>query len=98
TSTASALRRLDDRLDGRFLDLRHRASEYKQDTLNTRLGFLTVISTIFLPLTLLAGIWGMNFERMPELQQPYGYPIALGLMLMIASAVAWYLYKRGWFD
>ena len=98
TSTASALQRLDDRLDGRFLDLRHRASEHKQDTLNARLGFLTVISTVFLPLTLLAGIWGMNFEMMPELKSPYGYPIALGIMLMIAAAVAWYLHKRGWFD
>lgn len=98
TSTASALRRLDDRLDGRFLDLRHRASEYKQDTLNARLGFLTVISTLFLPLTLLAGIWGMNFEMMPELRNPYGYPIALAIMLLIAAMVAWYLYKRGWFD
>ena len=98
TSTANATRRLNDRLEGRFLDLRHRASEYKQDTLNLRLGFLTVISTIFLPLTLLAGIWGMNFEGMPELKHPYGYPIALGLMLLVAGIVAWSLRKRGWFD
>lgn len=98
TSTANATRRLNDRLDGRFLDLRHRASEYKQDTLNVRLGFLTVVSTVFLPLTLLAGIWGMNFEAMPELKSSYGYPMALGLMVLIAGAVAWSLYKRGWFD
>jgi magnesium transporter len=98
TSTANAMRRLDDRLDGRFLDLRRRASEFQQDKLNTRLGFLTVISTIFLPLTLLAGIWGMNFETMPELKHPYGYPLALGLMLLVAGAVAWSLRKRGWFD
>jgi magnesium transporter len=98
TSTASATRRLSDRLDGRFLDLRHRATEYKQDTLNVRLGFLTVISTIFLPLTLLAGVWGMNFETMPELKHPYGYPMALGLMLLVAGGVAWSLRKRGWFD
>lgn len=97
TSTASATRRLDDRLEGRFLDLRHRTSEHKQEILNRRLGFLTIISTVFLPLTLLAGIWGMNFEAMPELQNPYGYPMALGLMFVIASGVAWFLYKRGWF-
>jgi len=97
-STASAARRLDDRLDSRFLELRHRASEHKQDTLNLRLGFLTVISTIFLPLTLLAGIWGMNFEVMPELKQPWAYPTALGLMALVAAAVAWSLRKRGWFD
>ena len=97
-STASAVRRIDDRLDGRYIDLRHRASEYRQDMLNERVGFLTVISTVFLPLTLLAGIWGMNFESMPELKHPLGYPLALGLMSLIAAAVVWSLYKRGWFD
>jgi magnesium transporter len=98
TSSANATRRLDDRLQDRFTELRHRASEHKQDTLNLRLGFLTVISTVFLPLTLLAGIWGMNFETMPELSHPYGYPLALGLMLLVAGSVVWSLRKRGWFD
>ena len=97
-SNANATRRLDDRLQDRFQELRHRGSEYRQDTLNRRLGFLTVISTVFLPLTLLAGIWGMNFETMPELSRPYGYPIALGVMLLVAGSVAWFLRKRGWFD
>jgi len=98
TSSANATRRLNDRLQDRFQELRHRASEYKQDTLNRRLGVLTVISTIFLPLTLLAGIWGMNFETMPELGHPYSYPMALGFMLLVAGVVAWFLRKRGWFD
>lgn len=98
TSSANATRRLNDRLQDRFTELRHRASEYKQGTLNRRLGFLTVISTVFLPLTLLAGIWGMNFETMPELKHPYGYPMALGFMLLVAGSVIWFLRKRGWFD
>ena len=98
TSSASATQRLNGRLESRFLELRHRASEHKQDTLNRRLGFLTVISTVFLPLTLLAGIWGMNFEAMPELENPYGYRMALGIMLLVASGVVWFLRKRGWFD
>jgi len=98
TSGANATRRLNDRLQDRFQELRHRASEYKQDILNRRLGFLTVISTVFLPLTLLAGIWGMNFETMPELSHPYSYPAALGFMLLVAGSVAWFLRKRGWFD
>ena len=97
-SNANATRRLDDRLQDRFQELRHRGSEHKQDTLNRRLGFLTVISTVFLPLTLLAGIWGMNFETMPELSDPYGYPIALGVMLLVAASVVWFLRKQGWFD
>ncbi len=98
SSSASAARRLDERLDSRFFELRHRASEYKQDMLNVRIGVLTVISTIFLPLTLLAGIWGMNFNVMPELELPWAYPAALGLMLLIAAAVSRSLFKRGWFD
>jgi len=98
TSSAEATRRLSDRLEGRFLELRHRASEHKQDLLNRRLAFLTIISTVFLPLTLLAGIWGMNFDTMPELKHPYSYPMALGFMLLVASGVGWFLRKRGWFD
>jgi magnesium transporter len=40
----------------------------------------------------------MNFEVMPELEHPYGYPIALGLMITIASSVVLYLRKHRWFD
>ena len=40
----------------------------------------------------------MNFEQMPELHNAYGYPGALGLMLLVAAGVAWFLRKRGWFD
>jgi len=49
-----------------------------------------------LPPTLIASIYGMNFQYMPELNQAWGYPFAL--MLMIASAVVpmWYFRKRGW--
>ena len=55
--------------------------------MNSRLQILTVISAVFLPLTLLAGIYGMNFENMPELQESYGYPAVLGLMVMIAAVM-----------
>jgi magnesium transporter len=59
---------------------------------------LTVISAVFLPLTLLAGIWGMNFMLMPELQLSFGYPLGLGLMALIAGGLTWLFYMRGWFD
>jgi magnesium transporter len=51
---------------------------------------------VFLPPTLIASIYGMNFAYMPELQWPFGYPMAL--LLMLASAVTPYLYfkRRGW--
>jgi magnesium transporter len=47
---------------------------------------------VFLPPTLIASIYGMNFDVMPELQWPWGYPLAL--LLMVASAVAPYLYFK----
>lgn len=67
---------------------------------NLRLGkimqVLTVISTIFIPLTFLAGIYGMNFKHMPELEEPYGYPILLGVMAMIAVGMFLWLRGRRW--
>jgi magnesium transporter len=51
-----------------------------------------------MPITLLAGIWGMNFENMPELALPFAYPFALGSMVIIGSGMYFYLRKRGWFD
>ncbi len=57
---------------------------------------LTVISSIFIPLTFIAGVYGMNFAHMPELAQTYGYPICLGLMAFIAVAQVLYFKKRHW--
>ncbi|MGL4992886.1 MAG: magnesium/cobalt transporter CorA [Bacteroidales bacterium] len=58
---------------------------------------LTVVSTIFIPLTFMVGIWGMNFENIPELKFKYGYYIAWALMIFIAVGVWWYLKKRKWY-
>ena len=56
---------------------------------------LTIISTIMLPLSLVAGIYGMNFKHMPELEWLWGYPYALGLMLTIAiGIITWFRVKR----
>ncbi|HEY4640228.1 MAG TPA: magnesium/cobalt transporter CorA [Thermoanaerobaculia bacterium] len=57
---------------------------------------LTVLSTIMLPLTLIAGIYGMNFEHMPELHWLHGYPFALGLMAAIALVMLLFFWKKGW--
>jgi len=48
-------------------------------------------------MTLLAGIYGMNFDVMPELHFPYAYPAALGLMVALAIGMLWYFRYRGWF-
>ncbi len=57
---------------------------------------LTVFSAIMLPLTLIAGIYGMNFEHMPELEWPYGYAFALGLMALTAIGLLYWFRRRGW--
>jgi magnesium transporter len=57
---------------------------------------LTLIATIMLPITFIAGVYGMNFEHMPELHWRYGYPFALLLMLAVALAFAWHFKRRRW--
>ncbi len=57
---------------------------------------LTVFSAFLLPLTFIAGVYGMNFERMPELKTPYGYPAALALMAVTAFGIYLWFRKRGW--
>jgi len=69
-------------------------------TVNNRLNevmkVLTVIATIFMPLTLIAGIYGMNFENMPELHWHGAYPCVLLLMLSIALSMLFYFWKKRW--
>ncbi len=57
---------------------------------------LTIISAIFLPLTLIAGIYGMNFKYMPELNNPLAYPITLGVMGLIVVGELIYFRRKGW--
>lgn len=60
---------------------------------------LTVLSAIFMPITLLAGIWGMNFSHMPELGLPHAYPLAIGLMLAIGTGMYFsFAVVAGWID
>lgn len=57
---------------------------------------LTVISSVFIPLGFVAGLYGMNFDNMPELHWNYGYPAALGAMATIASGMLFFFWRRGW--
>ena len=57
---------------------------------------LAVVSAIILPLSLIAGIYGMNFENMPELKSANGYFLTLGLMALITIVLLVYFWKRGW--
>lgn len=57
---------------------------------------LTLMASIFIPLTFIAGIYGMNFEVMPELRKPWAYPMVLGTMVAVGVGMLWYFRRRGW--
>lgn len=64
--------------------------------LNSVMKVLTVISTIFMPLTFIVGVYGMNFENMPELRWPWGYYLTLGLCGAVAGAMLLYFRRLRW--
>jgi magnesium transporter len=84
-------------LEGRLQGLSQHYNLSLQHSTNNRLRVLTVISAIFMPLTLIAGIYGMNFTNMPELQASYGYFIILGFMALLGGGLGIFFYVRGWF-
>ncbi|WP_114569683.1 magnesium/cobalt transporter CorA [Exiguobacterium flavidum] len=66
--------------------------------MNNIMKTLTVITTIFMPLTFIAGVYGMNFENMPELRWKYGYFLTLGAMLLIGVSMGIWFKKKRWFE
>ncbi|MCF8303977.1 MAG: magnesium/cobalt transporter CorA [Bacteroidales bacterium] len=69
----------------------------QNDKMNRVMQLLTIIATIFIPLTFIAGIYGMNFENMPELKWEYGYPLAWTIMIALAVAMILYFKRHKWF-
>lgn len=65
--------------------------------LNQVMKVLTIIATIFIPLTFIAGVYGMNFKFMPELEWRWGYPMILAVMLSLAASMLIYFRKKDWF-
>ena len=64
--------------------------------MNEVMKVLTIIATIFIPLTFIAGVYGMNFVDMPELHWRFGYPAVMFLMLIVAGAMFWFFRRRNW--
>jgi magnesium transporter len=58
---------------------------------------LTIVSAIFIPLTFIAGVYGMNFEHMPELRYENGYYIVVGIMFLIVIGMLYYFKRQRWF-
>lgn len=76
-----------------MLDIYLSSVSYK---LNEVMRILTIIATIFMPPTFIAGIYGMNFEYLPELKWHYGYPFALLLMFLSSFSMLYYFRKNRW--
>jgi len=87
-----------DWLDGRISAMRTGYDMHAQDQTNRRLNVLTILSAIFNPAVLMAGFWGMNFTNMPLLTEPYGYFVAVSLMVLTGVFMYLFFRKGGWFD
>ena len=81
-----------DMLSG-MLDIYLSSVSYK---LNEVMKVLTIIATIFMPLTFIAGLYGMNFKHMPEIEWPYGYYFALILMVAVTLFMLAYFRRKKW--
>ncbi|WP_075620272.1 magnesium/cobalt transporter CorA [Paenisporosarcina indica] len=79
-------------------DIRDSYTAMNSNRMNRIMMILTIVSSIFIPLTFIVGLYGMNFEYMPELSMKYGYFFVLGAMAIIGvSMFAWFKYK-GWLN
>jgi magnesium transporter len=64
--------------------------------MNEIMKVLTIIATVFMPLTFLAGVYGMNFKYMPELEWSWGYFALWGVMLLVAVAMLIFFRRKKW--
>lgn len=80
----------------RVINLREAYNSSLNANLNETIRTLTVIATIILPLTLITGIYGMNFDVMPELHSPFGYYYSLLLMVGVAGGMLIYFKNKKW--
>lgn len=64
--------------------------------MNEIMKVLTIMTSIFIPLTFIAGVYGMNFTNMPELQHKYGYFVILGVMVVVVLGMLYYLKRKKW--
>jgi magnesium transporter len=78
-------------------DMRDSYISLNSNRMNKIMMTLTIISSIFIPLTFVAGVYGMNFEYMPELKWKYGYFLLLGIMTVIGISMYLWFRRKGWF-
>ena len=91
------LQRVLERADDKLETLYHKYLYNLQNLTTSRINTLTIIQSIFVPMTFIAGLYGMNFTYMPELNWESGYIFALSLMGLIAGIEIYIFYRNGWF-
>lgn len=91
TETIEALRELTG-------DIRENYISYNTFKANNIMMILTMVSAIFLPLTFIAGVYGMNFDYMPELKWHYGYIFTWAIMILIVVGMIFFFKRKGWLD
>ena len=79
-------------------DMRDSYMALNSNRMNGIMMLLTIVSTIFIPLTFIAGVYGMNFTNMPELDGKYNYFFVLGIMLAVGGSMLFWFKLKGWFD
>jgi magnesium transporter len=84
-----------------YKDLTSSLLDIHINTMNTKMNevmkLLTIITTIFIPLSFIAGIYGMNFDAMPELRWKYGYPAVLVAMATVVAGMLYFFKRKRWF-
>ncbi len=86
------------RLEKKAESLRLQYMLYQQEKSTRKINVLTIIQAVFVPLTFIAGVYGMNFINIPELSWPFGYGVIWLVFVAIASTLLIYFYRKGWFD
>lgn len=85
------------RYEARLEDIHKHYDLMLQDRTNNRLKVLTIVAAIFLPLNLVAGIYGMNFDNMPILHWDFAYHAVIIFMVAVAVGMIYFFYRAGWF-
>lgn len=86
-----------EQLQRRLEELQRQHLMDRQALMERRIRVLTILSAIFLPLTLIAGVYGMNFHNMPELDEGYAYFVVLAGMALVGITMLTYFFWKGWF-
>jgi magnesium transporter len=89
-----------DQIDYDMASLESASSFYfsaQSHRMNEIMKTLTIVSVIFIPLTFIVGVYGMNFENMPELKNPHGYYVVIGAMFVLVLGMIYYFRRKNWF-